>query len=327
MVTACLAHIALATWKYWFDSVLRKLSVHPNRAMQPRCAMRFESHTPKPLAMRKSFFASDAKTHSFDLRSQEKCQKNSLRKSCDVGLRCENRNVLKIERCEMPAIRTPAALWPVDASACDAKSLAMWVERCEPLSIDLLMGLFRGAVFCHGEGALKQPIKQPTETPTSTLALMGRFPSLMGRFPTLMGRFTDFVLRGRFTSWKSTGKQPIKKRGIKMLLRNDQISGPEIFQCLKFPVKSFAALKQKSSKMSGPEIPKFSAWNLANPSTTIAYPIFCVLTLGDPGSWHSHSQNRPQFKKATSREPLPLPKRCRRGGVPAGRGVPGLEGG
>ena len=28
----------------------------PNRAMQPRCAMRFESHTPKSLAMRKSFF-------------------------------------------------------------------------------------------------------------------------------------------------------------------------------------------------------------------------------------------------------------------------------
>ena len=84
--------------------------------------------------------------------------------------------------------------------------------------IDLLMGLFRGAVFRHGGGALKQPIKEPTETPTSTLALMGRFPSLMGRFPALMGRFTDFVLRGRFTSWKSTGKQPIKKRGIKRLL-------------------------------------------------------------------------------------------------------------
>ena len=66
--------------------------------------------------------------------------------------------------------------------------------------IDLLMGLFRGAVFRHVGGALKQPIKEPTETPTSTLALMGRFPSLMGRFPTLMGRFTDFVLRGRFTS-------------------------------------------------------------------------------------------------------------------------------
>ena len=30
--------------------------------------------------------------------------------------------------------------------------------------------------------------------PTSTMALMGRFPSLMGRFPTLMGRFPDFAL-------------------------------------------------------------------------------------------------------------------------------------
>ena len=69
-----------------------------------------------------------------------------------------------------------------------------------PLLIDLLMGLFRGAVFRHDGGALKQPIKQPTETPTSTLSLMGRFRSLMGRFPTLMGRFTDFVLRGRFAS-------------------------------------------------------------------------------------------------------------------------------
>ena len=70
----------------------------------------------------------------------------------------------------------------------------------KPTFRDLLMGLFRGAVFRYGGGALKQPIKEPTETPTSTLALMGRFPSLMGRFPTLMGRFTDFVVRGRFTS-------------------------------------------------------------------------------------------------------------------------------
>ena len=68
------------------------------------------------------------------------------------------------------------------------------------------MGLFRGAVFHHA-GARKQPSKQPTETPTSTIALMGRFPSLMGHFPslmghflTLMGRFPDFVVMGRFTS-------------------------------------------------------------------------------------------------------------------------------
>ena len=69
-----------------------------------------------------------------------------------------------------------------------------------PFFTDLLMGLFRGAVFRHGGGARKQPIKQPTEMPTSTMALMGRFPSLMGRFLTLMGRFPDFVLRGCFAS-------------------------------------------------------------------------------------------------------------------------------
>ena len=62
------------------------------------------------------------------------------------------------------------------------------------------MGLFSRAVFRHGWGAGKQPIKQPTEMPTSTMTLMGRFPSLVGRFPTLMGRFPDFVSRGRFTS-------------------------------------------------------------------------------------------------------------------------------
>ena len=51
------------------------------------------------------------------------------------------------------------------------------------LLIHLLMGLFRGALFYHGGGALKQPIKQPTAMPASTMASMGRFPALMGRFP------------------------------------------------------------------------------------------------------------------------------------------------
>ena len=63
------------------------------------------------------------------------------------------------------------------------------------------MGLFRGAVFRHGGGARKQPIKQPTEMPTSTMASMGRFPPpSWAIFPSLMGRFSDFVLRGRFPS-------------------------------------------------------------------------------------------------------------------------------
>ena len=78
------------------------------------------------------------------------------------------------------------------------------------LLIDLLMGLFRGAVFHLGGGARKQPIKQPTETPTSTMTLMGRFLSLMGRFRTLMGRFPDFVLGGRFPS-----RNPLRKGALK----------------------------------------------------------------------------------------------------------------
>ena len=40
--------------------------------------------------------------------------------------------------------------------------------------------------------------KQLIEMPTSTMALMGRFPSLMGRCPTLVGRFPNLVLSGRF---------------------------------------------------------------------------------------------------------------------------------
>ena len=85
--------------------------------------------------------------------------------------------------------------------------------------IDLLKGLFRGAVFRQGGGARKQPIKQSTEMPTSTMTLLGRFPCLMGRFWALMGRFPDLILRGRFTSSKSNGKQPVKKRGIKRFLK------------------------------------------------------------------------------------------------------------
>ena len=62
------------------------------------------------------------------------------------------------------------------------------------------MGLFRGAVFRHGGGARKQSIKQPTEMPTRTMALMGRFPLLMGHFRALTGHFLDFILRGRLFS-------------------------------------------------------------------------------------------------------------------------------
>ena len=69
----------------------------------------------------------------------------------------------------------------------------------KPHIIDLLMGLFKGAVFRHGEGALKQPIKQPTETPTSTLALMGGpFSLVNGPFSDLNGAFHRFRPKGQF---------------------------------------------------------------------------------------------------------------------------------
>ena len=60
----------------------------------------------------KSFFASDAKTHSLDLKSQE----NARKKPAKI-LRCwpAMRKIgvfFKIERCEMAAIWTPVAVWP-----------------------------------------------------------------------------------------------------------------------------------------------------------------------------------------------------------------------
>ena len=82
----------------------------------------------------------------------------------------------------------------------------------------LLMGLFRRAVFHHGGGAGKQPIKQPTEMPTRTMALMGRFPSLMGRFLTLMGRFPRFRPKGPFyllkIHWKTAHELKVQKLDV-----------------------------------------------------------------------------------------------------------------
>ena len=128
--------------------------------------------------------------------------------------------------------------------------------------IDLLIGLFRGAVFRHGGGALKQPIKEPTETPTSTLALMGRLPSLKGRFPTLMGRFTDFVLRGRFTSWKSTGKRPIKKRGIKRFLITDAtLREHKLAQSCETADQPATGIQKPRTLNSPSKSPKITLWN------------------------------------------------------------------
>ena len=116
--------------------------------------------------------------------------------------RCLFRMAAEMDHRILREYRTPGQITRFLCSACMAHldgpiRANRFADSHRPLN-----GPFRGAVFRHGGGALKQPIKEPTETPTSTLALMGRFPSLMGRFPTLMGRFTDFVPRGRFTSLK-----------------------------------------------------------------------------------------------------------------------------
>ena len=66
----------------------------PNRAMQPQCAMRFESHTPKSLAMRKPFFfTSDAKAHSFDLKSQKSARKKACENPAMLACDAKNRGV------------------------------------------------------------------------------------------------------------------------------------------------------------------------------------------------------------------------------------------
>ena len=60
------------------------------------------------------------------------------------------------------------------------------------------MGLFRGAVFRHGGPARKQPIKQPTEMPTSTHGLNGPFPLVNGPFSDLNRAFPRFPPKGPF---------------------------------------------------------------------------------------------------------------------------------
>ena len=79
---------------------------------------------------------SDAKTHSLDLKSQENARKKDLAKilRCWPAMR-KIGALFKIERCEMLAIRTPAAVWPAMRASAMPESLAMWVERCEPLSL------------------------------------------------------------------------------------------------------------------------------------------------------------------------------------------------
>ena len=93
----------------------------PNRAMQPRCVLQFDSHSPKSIAMRKSFF--------FRLALNQKSQENARNTPAKI-LRCwpavRNTGVhFNIERREKPAIRTLAAVWPAMVRLRDAKSRSL----------------------------------------------------------------------------------------------------------------------------------------------------------------------------------------------------------
>ena len=137
-------------------------------------------------------FPGEARSHFSAIFARFRAQgpKAVCSRSTGSKVNCDAVEFCRVQRFE-------SLQWPATAIA---------IAWCTPIFLPSVIahrplnGPFRGAVFRHGGGALKQPIKQPTEMPTSTTALMGRFPSLMGRFPTLMGRFTDFVPRGRFTS-------------------------------------------------------------------------------------------------------------------------------
>ena len=91
--------------------------------------------------------------------------------------------------------RVSAANWGIFLGGGGLNFFFFGAEMSTKVFIDLLMGLFRGAVFDHGG--------VPENCP---LALMGRFHSLMGRFLTLMGRFPE-CLNGPFSllkiSWKT----------------------------------------------------------------------------------------------------------------------------
>ena len=58
--------------------------------MQPRCAMRFESHTPKSLA--------NAKTHLLDQKSQENAIKNTCENLAMLACDAKNQHVFETLR-------------------------------------------------------------------------------------------------------------------------------------------------------------------------------------------------------------------------------------
>ena len=85
---------------------------------------------------KKFFFTSDAKTHLLDLKSQENARKTACENPAMLACDAKIGVFFKIERCGLACDSDSRCGLACDASAHDAKSLAMWVERCEPLSIN-----------------------------------------------------------------------------------------------------------------------------------------------------------------------------------------------
>ena len=87
---------------------------------------------------------------------------------------------------EHPPIQVQPPTWKLAPSKKRLTTSNRYNLQC--LSSSPLDGLIRGAAFRHGGPVRKQPIKQLTEIPTSTMALIWAvFPSLMGRFSALNG--------------------------------------------------------------------------------------------------------------------------------------------
>ena len=79
------------------------------------------------------FFASDAKTYSLDLRSQENASKKACENPAMLACDAKNRGVFKDRAMRNACGSDSRCGLACDASARDAKSLAIRVERCEPL--------------------------------------------------------------------------------------------------------------------------------------------------------------------------------------------------
>ena len=121
----------------------------PNRAMQPRCAMRFESHTSKSLAMQTSFSLAMRKKPQIDLISPEKSHKNSRENPAMLACDAKNRHVFKGRAMRNACDSDSRCGLACDASTRDATSLAMRVERCQPLSSVSFCLLLRGPNIWH----------------------------------------------------------------------------------------------------------------------------------------------------------------------------------